>query len=146
MQEVEAVARQYCRRVRRKMPLFLKGKRAYLDQLYLSVVETLEERGQADLAVAEACFGAPQQAASEFFSPEIDPLAEKRAWRRTRWLVALASIAVVALIALIGTRLAVRQMIEETREQANGYIVYSEPEYLTEEEFNEIMEELEENP
>ena len=32
------------------------------------------------------------------------------------------------------------------REQANGYIVYSEPEYMTEEEFNQIMEELEENP
>ena len=60
--------------------------------------------------------------------------------------MALASIAVVALIALIGTRLAVRQMIEENRRQENGYLVYSEPEYMTEEEFNQIMEELEENP
>lgn len=143
MQEKEALARRYCREVRRKIPVGGKEKRLFMRTLHQRVEEFLNETEHTDFAAFEKAFGSPETIALSFWGEMSYPKIAKKI-RFRNWVIAI--VASLAILVLVSHQIAIHKMIEENRNQANGTIVYSGPRYMTEEEFERFMEEVEAEP
>ena len=116
--QLERRRRSFCRSVARRIPVSGRRKRDFLRQLSRGVTDYLTGHPWANTDELLEQFGTPEELAVSFVS-EMSALEIDRAFRvRLRILLA---VSVVALLAMAGLGLTLRQMWKENRTEMNGY-------------------------
>ena len=120
MKQLERRARQYCRRVAKKLPFGGEKRKRYLESLQQDVNGYLSDHPWADAEELARVFGQPEQIAVAFVSEmsyaEIN--ARFRARNRALWIVSGAvALAMLLLAAMIV------YMIIRNRQDMNGHLV-----------------------
>ncbi len=122
MNQNKKLAKQYCRRVRKQLPVGGKQKRMYLETMYQRVLEYLETAERTDEAALEAHFGDPENIALAFLG-EMPYQEISRKFRFRNRVIAI--VLAVAILALAGITVMLCQ-IKEYNQANHGYWAVSD--------------------